>query len=71
MRVDRATLPSPRLASDVRLPRRAPASARGEALSAREVMDMARAKSADLGKAAASGLRDAQRNLRETFGSRG
>lgn len=47
------------------------ASARGEALSAREVMDMARAKSADLGKAAASGLRDAQRNLRETFGSRG
>jgi len=47
------------------------ASARGEALSAREVMDMARAKSADLGKAAASGLRDAKRNLRETFGSRG
>ncbi|GMU68874.1 MAG: hypothetical protein AMXMBFR37_12060 [Steroidobacteraceae bacterium] len=47
------------------------ASARGEALSAREVMDMAKRKSADLGKAAASGLRDAQRNLRETFGSRG
>jgi len=45
------------------------ASARGEALSAREVMDMAKRKSADLGKAAASGLRDAQRNLRETFGS--
>ena len=47
------------------------ASARGEALSAREVMDMAKRKSADLGKAAASGLHDAQRNLRETFGSRG
>ena len=47
------------------------ASARGEALSAREVMDIAKRKSADLGKAAASGLRDAQRNLRETFGSRG
>ena len=47
------------------------ASARGDALSAREVMEMARRKSADLGKAAASGLRDAQRNLRETFGPRG
>jgi phage shock protein PspC (stress-responsive transcriptional regulator) len=47
------------------------ASARGEALSAREVMDIAKRKSADLGKAAASGLRDAQRNLRETFGSHG
>ncbi len=47
------------------------ASARGEALSAREVMDMAKRKSADLGKAAASGLRDAQRNLRETFGPHG
>ena len=46
------------------------ASARGDALSAREVMEMARRKSADLGKAAASGLRDAQRNLRDTFGSR-
>ena len=45
------------------------ASARGEALSAREVMDLAKRKSADLGKAAASGLRDAQRNLRETFGA--
>ncbi|MGE0582050.1 MAG: PspC domain-containing protein [Steroidobacteraceae bacterium] len=45
------------------------ASARGEALSAREVMDMAKRKSADLGKAAASGLRDARRNLRETFGA--
>lgn len=46
------------------------ASARGDALSAREVMEMARQKSADLGKAAASGLRDAQQNLRETFGPR-
>jgi phage shock protein PspC (stress-responsive transcriptional regulator) len=44
------------------------ASARGEALSAREVMEMARKKSAEFGKAAASGLQDAQRNLRETFG---
>jgi len=47
------------------------AAARGEALSAREVMEMAKKKSADLGKAAAAGLRDAERNLRETFGSRG
>jgi len=47
------------------------AAARGEALSAREVMEMAKRKSADLGKAAAAGLRDAERNLRETFGSRG
>jgi phage shock protein PspC (stress-responsive transcriptional regulator) len=47
------------------------ASARGEALSAREVMETARRKSAELGKAAAAGLRDAERNLRETFGSRG
>lgn len=47
------------------------AAARGEALSAREVMEMARKKSAEFGKAAASGLRDAERNLRETFGSRG
>ena len=44
------------------------ASARGEALSAREVMEMAKTKSAELGKAAASGLQDAGRNLRETFG---
>ena len=44
------------------------ASARGEALSAREVMEMAKTKSAELGKAAASGLQDASRNLRETFG---
>lgn len=44
------------------------ASAHGEALNAREVMEMARRKSADLGRAAASGLRDAQDNLRETFG---
>lgn len=46
------------------------ASARGEALSAREVMETARRKSADLGRAAADGLRDAQRNMRDTFGSR-
>lgn len=44
------------------------ASAHGEALNAREVMEMARRKSADFGRAAASGLRDAQQNLRETFG---
>jgi phage shock protein PspC (stress-responsive transcriptional regulator) len=44
------------------------ASARGEALNAREVMEMAKKKSAELGKAAASGLQDAGRNLRETFG---
>ena len=44
------------------------ASARGEALSAREVMEMAKTKSAEFGKAAASGLQDAGRNLRETFG---
>jgi phage shock protein PspC (stress-responsive transcriptional regulator) len=46
------------------------ASARGDALSAREVMEMARKKSADIGKAAAAAARDAQRNLRETFGPR-
>lgn len=46
------------------------AAARGESLSAREVVEMARRKSADIGKAAASGLRDAERNLRETFGPR-
>lgn len=47
------------------------ASARGEALSAREVMEMARKKSSDLGKVAASAVRDAERNLRDTFGPRG
>lgn len=46
------------------------ASARGDALSAREVMEMARKKTADMGRAAASGLRDVQQNLRETFGPR-
>lgn len=44
------------------------ASARGEALNAREVMDMAKKKSAEFGKAAASGFQDAGRNLRDTFG---
>lgn len=47
------------------------AAARGDALSAREVMEMARSKSAAVGQAAASGLRDVERNLRDTFGSRG
>jgi phage shock protein PspC (stress-responsive transcriptional regulator) len=47
------------------------ACARGEALSAREVMEMARKKSSDLGKVAASAVRDAERNLRDTFGPRG
>jgi phage shock protein PspC (stress-responsive transcriptional regulator) len=46
------------------------ASARGEALSAREVMEMARRKSADIGRAAAAAARDAERNLRDTFGPR-
>ncbi len=46
------------------------ASAHGDALSAREVMEMARQKSADVGRAAASGLRDVQHNLRQTFGPR-
>lgn len=46
------------------------ASARGEALSAREVMEMAKKKSMDLGKAAAEGFRDASQNLKETFGPR-
>ena len=46
------------------------AAARGESVSAREVVEMARRKSADIGKAAASGLRDVERNLRETFGPR-
>lgn len=44
------------------------ASAHGEALNAREVMDMAKKKSAQFRSAAASGLKDAERNLRETFG---
>lgn len=44
------------------------ASARGESLNAREVMEMAKKKSTELGKAAKSGLQDAGRNLRETFG---
>ncbi|MGC4027730.1 MAG: PspC domain-containing protein [Steroidobacteraceae bacterium] len=44
------------------------AAARGDALSAREVMEMAKKKSAEFSKAAASGLQDAGRNLRETFG---
>lgn len=43
------------------------ASVRGDALSAREVMEMARRKSAEFGRAAASGLRDAEQNLRENF----
>lgn len=46
------------------------ASAHGETLNAREVMEMARRKSAEVGKAAAAGLRDVERNLRETFGPR-
>jgi phage shock protein PspC (stress-responsive transcriptional regulator) len=46
------------------------ASARGEALSAREVMEMTKRKSAELGRAAAAAARDAQDNLRDTFGSR-
>lgn len=44
------------------------ASARGETLNAREVIEMARSKSADIGRAAASGFNDARRNLKETFG---
>jgi phage shock protein PspC (stress-responsive transcriptional regulator) len=47
------------------------ASVRGDALSAREVMEMAKTKSAEVGRAAASALRDAERNLRDTFGRRG
>lgn len=43
------------------------ASVRGDALSAREVMEMARRKSAEFSRAAASGLRDAEQNLRRTF----
>lgn len=46
------------------------AAAHGETLNAREVMEMARRKSSEFGKQAASGLRDAERNLRETFGPR-
>ncbi|MDQ2639243.1 MAG: PspC domain-containing protein [Pseudomonadota bacterium] len=46
------------------------ASVRGDALSAREVMEMARRKSAEFRRAAASGLRDAEQNLRHTFRSR-
>jgi phage shock protein PspC (stress-responsive transcriptional regulator) len=46
------------------------ASARGDALSAREVMEMARRKSVELGQAAAAAARDAERNLRDTFGRR-
>jgi hypothetical protein len=33
-------------------------------------MEMARRKSSEVGKAAAAGLRDIERNLRETFGPR-
>jgi phage shock protein PspC (stress-responsive transcriptional regulator) len=47
------------------------ASVRGETLSARELMDIAKKKSADLGRAAASGLRDAQTNIRDTLRPRG
>ncbi len=43
------------------------ASVRGDALNAREVMEMARRKSAEFRRAAASGLRDAEENLRQTF----
>lgn len=43
------------------------ASVRGDALSAREVMEMARRKSEEFRRAAASGLRDAEQNLRHTF----
>lgn len=46
------------------------ASVRGDALSAREVMEMARRKSEEFRRAAASGLRDAEENLRQTFGPR-
>lgn len=44
------------------------AAARGDALNAREVMEMARRKSADFRRAAAAGMEDASRNFRETFG---
>ena len=46
------------------------ASARGAALSAREVMDRATRKSAEIAKAATAAARDAERNLRDTFGRR-
>jgi phage shock protein PspC (stress-responsive transcriptional regulator) len=44
------------------------ASARGEALNAREVMDLAKKKSAEFSRQAATGFQDAGRNLRDTFG---
>jgi hypothetical protein len=44
------------------------ASARGDALNAREVMEMARRKSGEFRRAAAAGMEDASRNFRETFG---
>jgi hypothetical protein len=47
------------------------ATARGEALSAREVMEMARKRSAEVAGAAAQAVRDIDRNLRDTFGRRG
>lgn len=47
------------------------ATARGEALSAREVMEMARRRSAEVAGAAAQAVRDIDRNLRDTFGRRG
>lgn len=43
------------------------ASVRGDALSAREVMEMAKRKSAELGRAAASGFRDAGTNVRDNL----
>lgn len=46
------------------------ATARGEALSAREVMEMARKRSAEVAGAAAQAVRDIDRNLRDTFGRR-
>jgi phage shock protein PspC (stress-responsive transcriptional regulator) len=46
------------------------ATARGEALSAREVMEMAKKKSADIADAATTAARDVDRNLRDTFGRR-
>lgn len=46
------------------------ATARGEALSAREVMEMAKRRSAEVAGAAAQAARDIDRNLRDTFGRR-
>jgi phage shock protein PspC (stress-responsive transcriptional regulator) len=46
------------------------ASARGAALSAREVMERATRKSAEIARAATDAARDAERNLRDTFGRR-